>query len=91
MSRRRISRTPAVLAVLAAGALLAGCDQSPHSAWTVPGWYLELPYPTVGGGPSVYGGPYSYEKCEEDRQSRQHADRYMCVNETKQPRKFGLY
>ncbi|UYN96823.1 MAG: hypothetical protein KIT25_07815 [Enhydrobacter sp.] len=91
MSRRRTSCIPAILALLASGAFLAACDKSPSSAWNGPGWYLELPYPTIGGGPSVYGGPYSYDKCEEDRKSRAVPDRYICVNETQQPRKFGFY
>lgn len=91
MSQRTISRLAVVLVAASAATLFAGCDQSPHSAWNGPGWYLELPYPTVAGGPSVYGGPYTYDKCEEERMSRQHAGRYMCVNETKQPEKFGIY
>ncbi len=90
MSRSRLSRVPVVLAVLVVGAL-AGCDQSPRTAWAGPGWYLQLPYPTIAGGPSVYGGPYSYEKCEEDRRSRETPERYLCLNETKQPARFGVY
>ena len=36
-------------------------------AYTGPGWYLEKSYIIVGGGPKVFGGPFTYDKCEEER------------------------
>jgi hypothetical protein len=91
MSQQTISRLSAAIVALGAAVLLAACDQNPHTAWTGPGWYLQLPYPVIAGGPSVYGGPYSYDKCEEDRMSRERPDRYLCVREVKQPDKFGIF
>ena len=68
---------------------LMGCSQGPSDAWKGPGWYLELPYAVIAGGPSVQGGPYSYDECEQDRLNRAYPDRYLCMRELKQPRKFG--
>lgn len=83
-----------ILAIVAAVLSTAGaCSKGPGDAWTGPGWYLEMPYPVIGGGPSVQGGPYSYDDCEAERGKRppQSTERLLCVNETKQPPKFGFY
>ena len=71
--------------------MVAGCSRGPSQAWAGPGWYLEMPYIVVWGGPGVYGGPYSYDACEADRLTRIRPERYICVDETKQPKKYGFY
>jgi len=85
--KRLISRAVGVALLLGLGA----CSQSPATAWTGPGWYLELPFPVVAGGPSVQGGPYSYDQCEGDRKNRSRPDRYICVRHTFKPAKSGMY
>ena len=82
-------RTILVLLTMAAG--LGACSQGPSVAWTAPGWYLELPYTVIGGGPAVYGGPMTYDECEAKRLSEIKPERFLCVNETKRPTKFGFY
>src|SRR6185437_9825557 len=66
-SGRRMSKR-AVIGVLALAAgsacLLTACSKGPSVAWTAPGWYLELPYPVIHGGPAVYDGPMTYDACE---------------------------
>ena len=86
MSKRSI-----FMVLAGAAAVLGGCADSRHVAWTTPGWYLELPYAVIGGGPRMYGGPYSYDQCEDERKKTDVPNRLLCVNETKQPQKFGFY
>ena len=74
-----------VCLAVAAAALLGACSQNPSQAWKGPGWYLEIPYLLNPVTPAVVAGPYSYDACEADRKSRPNFERYMCVNETKQP------
>ncbi len=76
---------------LVAVAVLAGCSKGPSVAWTGPGWYLELPYPTIAGGPGVYSGPLSYDACEAKRAQQIQPERFLCVMESKQPTKYGFY
>ncbi len=80
-----------VLVVLALAAGLGACSKGPSVAWAGPGWYLELPYTVIWGGPGVYGGPMSYDDCEAKRLQEVKPERFMCVNETKQPTKYGFY
>ena len=87
MSKRSI-----FMGLAGAAVALCGCEAtSPSVAWTTPGWYLELPYAVIGAGPRIYGGPYTYDKCEEERNKTGVPSRLLCINETKQPQKFGLY
>ncbi|HZQ02184.1 MAG TPA: hypothetical protein VFB13_21740 [Reyranella sp.] len=80
-----------VLVVLVLAGALAACSKGPSVAWTAPGWYLELPYPVIYGGPAVYGGPMSYDECEVKRLKEVNPERFLCVNETKKPTKYGFY
>ena len=82
-------RSILVLLVLTVG--LGACSKGPSTAWAGPGWYLELPYTVIAGGPAVYGGPFSYDACEVERLKKTGSERFMCVNELKQPQKYGLY
>ena len=84
-------RACAGLAALALALALGACGKGPSDAWTGPGWYLELPYTMIGGGPAVYGGPTSYDDCEAARLTKVKPERFLCVNETKKPQKFGFY
>jgi hypothetical protein len=91
MSERSIYRMPAVLAALAVAAGLAACSQSPIEAYKGPGWYLERPYPVVAGGPSVQGGPFTYDECERERLKRANSENFICSREIKKPQKYGLF
>lgn len=86
-----VLRAPAKFVAVALMLVLGACSKGPSVAWTAPGWYLELPYTMIGGGPAVYGGPYSYDACEADRMAKVKPERFLCVNETKRPVKFGFY
>ncbi len=81
----------AVLVVLVLAGSLGACSKGPSVAWAGPGWYLELPYTVIHGGPAVYGGPMSYDSCEAARLKEVMPERFLCVNETKQPVKYGFY
>ena len=80
-----------VIAAAILSATLAGCSKGPSVAWAGPGWYLELPYTVIAGGPGVYGGPYTYDGCEAKRKDQIQPQRFLCVMETKQPTKYGFY
>jgi hypothetical protein len=89
---RRLSALSAVLSV--AGALAACSGPGASQAYTGPGWYLEKPYLVVVAGPKVFGGPYSYDKCEEERikQGPETATTMLCVRHPGQPNKpYGFY
>lgn len=87
----KVSRLVGLAGALAVVSIMGACSSGPNAAFTTPGWYLELPYPVAGAGPSVQGGPFSYDQCEAKRKQSTAADRMICVNETKQPVKFGFY
>jgi len=72
-------------------ALLGACSKGPSVAWAGPGWYLELPYPVIAGGPGVYGGPFTYENCEVERGKQIKPERFLCVREIQKPTKYGFY
>lgn len=95
MSVRSVLRLSAVAAVLSvAGALAACTGPGASEAYTGPGWYLEKPYLIVLGGPKVFAGPFSYDKCEEERikQGPETATSLLCVNHPGKPNKpYGLY
>ncbi|MGD9881155.1 MAG: hypothetical protein AB7F22_33135 [Reyranella sp.] len=92
--RRRAFRPLAVgLSVLAPALGLAGCGPSVSQAWNGPGWYLQKPYLTVLGGPEYFGGPYTYDKCEEERIKlpAETATQMLCVRENRKPERYGFY
>jgi len=64
-----------------------------NQAWTGPGWYLEKPYLLVLGGPKYFGGPFSYDDCEEQRirLPRETATQMLCVRENRKPDVYGAY
>ena len=82
-------RSVVVAVVLCAA--LGACSKGPSVAWTGPGWYLELPYTVIAGGPGVYGGPYTYEACEAKRMEQIQPARFLCSMEVKKPTKYGFY
>jgi hypothetical protein len=91
--------------VLAAGLLLAvgqGACTAPdrptglrgeYRAWSGPGWYLERPYLIVAGGPQYLGGPWTYDKCEEERMKFPAESRsdLLCNRENKRPDRYGFF
>ncbi len=95
MSVRSIRRLSAVAAILSVASALAACSGPGASeAYAGPGWYLEKPYLVVMGGPKVFAGPFSYDKCEEERtkQGPEVATGLLCVNHPGKPnKKYGLY
>ena len=95
-SVRRSTICRAVLAgavLVGAPMLLAGCTPTPSvgTAWTAPGWYLQKSQLIQPAGNSYFGGPYTYEKCEEERirQPPETATQLLCVRENRRPDKFG--
>ena len=64
-----------------------------NQAWTGPGWYLEKPYLLVLGGPKYFGGPFSYDDCEEQRirLPRETATQMLCIRENRKPEVYGAY
>lgn len=94
MSQRSMGRTAALVAALSLAATVGACaGKGASEAYTGPGWYLEQSYLIVLGGPKVFGGPFSYEKCEEERarQPPETATQLLCVNHPGKPKKYGLY
>jgi len=61
--------------------------------WTGPGWYLEKPYLITLGGARYFGGPFSYDKCEEERIKlpAETATQMLCVEENRRPDRYGFF
>ena len=94
MSLRSVCRLPALAAALSVATALAACSgKGASEAYTGPGWYLEKSYLIVLGGPKVFGGPFSYDKCEEERAKigGDGATQMLCVQHMGKPTKYGLY
>ncbi|KAF0096679.1 MAG: hypothetical protein FD144_5739 [Rhodospirillaceae bacterium] len=98
MPERSIGRWTTLLAAPLLAAALAttlGACNGPGAtqAWTGPGWYLEKSYIIVGGGPKVFGGPFTYEKCEEERikMGPITSPEMLCVNHPGKPKQYGGY
>lgn len=101
MSFPSIRRLAVCAAALSLAAGLAACEGGSKpawgpgiaKAWTGPGWYLEKPYLLVLGGPKYFGGPYSYDKCEEERIKlpRETATDMLCMRENRRPEVYGAY
>lgn len=95
MSERSIHRRMAAVAALTLGLGVGACETGYgiNQAWTGPGWYLQKPYLTVGGGPMYFGGPWTYDKCEEERIKlpAETATQMLCIRENRKPDRYGLY
>jgi hypothetical protein len=94
MSLRSVCRLSALAAALSVATTLGACSgPGAAEAYTGPGWYLEKSYLIVLGGPRVFGGPFSYDKCEEERAKigGDSATQMLCVQHMGKPTKYGLY
>jgi len=94
MSLRSFYRLSVCAMALSLVTSLGACSgPGAAEAYTGPGWYLEKSYMLVLGGPKVFGGPYSYDKCEEERLKLgpQTSPEMLCVNHMGKPKKYGLY
>ena len=61
------------------------------TAWTGPGWYLQKNNLIQVSGNSYFGGPWTYDKCEEERIKLppETATQLLCVRENRKPDIFG--
>jgi len=89
-----IYRPASCIAVLAlAGLSAAGCAPTPSvaTACSGPGWYLQKNNMTQFSGNSYFGGPWTYDKCEEERikQPPETGIQLLCVRENRKPDTFG--
>ncbi|HEX9555410.1 MAG TPA: hypothetical protein VF991_02880 [Reyranella sp.] len=95
MSFRSICRLWAPIAGLSLILGLGACggSQEISKAWNGAGWYLEKPYLVVLGGPRYFGGPFSYDKCEEERIKlpAETATQMLCVEENRRPDRYGFF
>lgn len=94
MSLRLFYRLSVCAMTLSLATSLGGCSgPGAAEAYTGPGWYLEKPYMLVLGGPKVFGGPFTYDKCEEERLKLgpETSPDMLCVNHPGKPKKYGLY
>ncbi len=94
MSLRSFYRLSVCAMALSLVTSLGACSgPGAAEAYTGPGWYLEKSYMLVLGGPKVFGGPYTYEKCEEERLKLgpETSPDMLCVNHPGKPKKYGLY
>ena len=102
MSFPSIRRLALCVAALSLAAGLGACAEGGTkpawgpgvaAAWTAPGWYLEKPYLLVLGGPKYFGGPFSYDECEEQRirLAKETATDMLCIRENRRPEVYGAY
>jgi hypothetical protein len=102
MSFPSIRRLALCVAALSLAAGFGGCAEGGTkpawgpgvaAAWTAPGWYLEKPYLLVLGGPKYFGGPFSYDECEEQRirLPKETATDMLCIRENRRPEVYGAY
>ncbi len=94
MSARSFHRLSLCTMIVAVGVSLGACSgKGAAEAYTGPGWYLEKSYLVVAGGPKVFGGPFTYDKCEEERikLGPNLSPEMLCVNHPGKPKKYGLY
>jgi hypothetical protein len=94
MSFPLLCRPAICLAVVAlAGLSASGCSPTPSvaTAWTGPGWYLQKNNLIQVSGNSYFGGPWTYDKCEEERikQPPETATQLICVRENRRPDIYG--
>lgn len=71
------------------------CSPTPgtYHAWDGAGWYLQKPYLIVAAGPQYFGGPYTYQKCEEERIKlpEETATQMVCMRENRKPERYGFF
>jgi hypothetical protein len=101
MSFRPAARPCVLLAGLVLAVGLGACTpparpsalQGMYRAWSGPGWYLERPYLIVAGGPQYLGGPWTYDKCEEERLRMPAESRsdLVCNRENQRPDRYGFF
>ena len=91
MSERSVHRATAVLSALVLAASLGACGDPSPAGWTAPGWYLEMPRPLFISGTQIFSGPFSYDKCEEERMKATTPDRMLCIREMVKPGPVGPY
>ena len=90
-------RHPAIcIAVVAlAGLSASGCTPTPSvaMAWTGPGWYLQKNNMIQASGNSYFGGPWTYDKCEEERMKVPAESRsdLLCNRENRRPDRYGFF
>ena len=89
MSERSVHRATAVFSALVLAASLGACAGT--TAWTAPGWSLEMPRPLFAAGPQIFGGPFSYDQCEAERLKATTPDRMLCIREMVHPGSVGPY
>ena len=93
MSELSIGRMTACLAALSLSALSAACTPAPSvgQAWNGPGWYLQKSYLIALAGPVYFGGPFSYDKCEEERVKLppETGTQMLCIRENRKPDRYG--
>jgi hypothetical protein len=82
-----------VAALALAGLSVSGCEPTPSvaTAWTGQGWYLQKNNLIQVSGNSYFGGPWTYDKCEEERIKLppETATQLLCVRENRKPDIFG--
>ncbi len=94
MSERSIGRWATLLAAPLLAATLGACSEpTAVQAYTGPGWYLEKSYLIVATSPKVFGGPFTYDKCEEERIKLGPivSPEMLCVNHPGRPKPYGFY
>ncbi len=89
-----IRRSAICIAVFGlAGLSAAACAPTPSvaTAWNGPGWYLQKNNLIQLSGNSYFGGPWTYDKCEEERAKLppETATQLLCVRENRKPDVFG--
>lgn len=88
-----LGRPSVCIAVLSMAVLAGACSPAPSvgQSWTGPGWYLQKSYLIAVAGPVYFGGPYSYDKCEEERikLAPETATQMLCIRENRKPDLFG--
>jgi hypothetical protein len=93
MSFPSLGRPAACIAALSLAAVSAACTPSPSvsQSWTGPGWYLQKNNLIQLSGNTYLGGPWTYDKCEEERikQPPETATQLLCVRENRRPDVFG--
>ncbi len=92
MSKQSMGRVIQILVGLFLVAPVGACAR-PETAYTGPGWYLEKPHQLIALRPQVFGGPFSYEKCEAERTklSEPTASNMLCIRELAPPPIWGPY
>lgn len=93
MSFASFGRPAVCTTALSLAVLVGACTPAPSvgQAWTGPGWYLQKGYLVAAAGPVYFGGPYTYDKCEEERikLTPEVASQMLCIRENRKPDKFA--